>query len=192
MADTSATLQRPEAAPSPEAVEATFDLLRRGVITKTQGRCLRAAEYFERVAADARALWGGKGELCFVLAKLQESDRLIAHACTTTAAEDAAPTWLEAQGLVAECRRILNARLDANTCLVGRCFAVEEDFYARYTVIMLEAGRGAALSSDGIALCRSFKREVGYETCMNAAFQGLRCAYPAAAFRFFLASKFLR
>lgn len=66
MAETTATGQRPQAAPSPEAVEAHFALLARGISAKTQVRCLRAAEYCERVAADAGVLWGENGALCVV------------------------------------------------------------------------------------------------------------------------------
>ena len=137
----------------------------------TQGRFLRAAEYY--------ALRGDKGALCVVQAQLIKSHVLIAPALATTAADDALPLWLEAQRLVAECRRILNARLSANTCLVGRCFAAEEDFYARYKVMMLKLREGlfaelkAAWSAKG-----GVKREVGYEVCMEAAFYGLRFAYP--------------
>ena len=95
----------------------------------TQRRCLRAAEYFGRAAAEARALWGDKAELIVVHAKLQQNGMLVAHARTFTAVGDAAPLWLEAYRNVEEVCRILNARLAANTCLHGRCFEVEEDFY---------------------------------------------------------------
>ena len=154
----------------------------------TQGRLLRAAEYFGRAAADARALWGDKGELCVVQAYLQQSNAVVAQAQWTAEADDAMPLWLEAHRLLAECRRILNARLSANTCLVGRCFAVEEDFCARYSILrldskVLDSSRGeeppgqsskrkARWSAKG-----GVKREVGYEFCMEAAFHGLRFAY---------------
>ena len=93
-----------------------------------QRRNLRAAECYGRVAADSRALWGEKAALCVVHLKLQQSQLLVAHVLFTAAVGAAAPLWLEAQLLLSECRRILNTRLDANTCLVGRCFATEEDF----------------------------------------------------------------
>ena len=91
------------------------------------------------------------------------------------------PLWLEAQRLLAECRRILNARLNANTCLVGRCFAVEEDFYVRLSIKVLEAGRGEALPLSEKAACQVYKGDVGYEACLDAASHGLQFAYPAAS-----------
>ena len=131
MADTTATRQRPEAAPSSEAVDSFFSLFGKGTSASSQGRFLRAAVYYERAAADARVLWEDKGELCVVHAKLKQRDVLVTHAMGTNAVDEAMPLWLQAHRLVVECRRILNARLSANTCLVGRCFAVEEDFYVQ-------------------------------------------------------------
>ena len=91
------------------------------------------------------------------------------------------PLWLETQRLVAECRRIL-ARLSANTCLEGRCFAVEKEFYARMNLFFVEAGGGEAMTTKyGEALFENTKRNVGYEACMEAAVDGLRLAYPAAS-----------
>ena len=144
----------------------------------TQRRCLRAAEYFGRAAAEARALWGDKGELIVVHALLQQNSMLVAHARTLTAVGDAAPLWLEAYRNVAEIRRILSARLSANTCLVGRCFAVEEEFYFRYKATFMEAGRGN-VTPEMKAAFPTLRREVGYEAYMDAAYQGLRFAYPS-------------
>ena len=180
MADTTAMPQLLQAAPPREAV-ALFALLAKGFSAKTQRRSLRAAEYFGRVAVDARALWGDKSELCVVLALLEERGVLVHHARLTTSVDDAAPFWLEAHRLVAECRRILNARLSANTCLVGRCFAVEEDFFARYGTMMLQSV-GAVLTKEQKAAFSCVKRKVGYSVCMYTAYEGLRFAYPAVAF----------
>ena len=176
-----ATPQRPQAAPSPEAVDTFFEVLGKAVSAATQNRSLRGAEYFGRAASAALALWSDKGTLCVVHSKIVESVVLVGHA-TATALDDATPLWLEAQRLLAECRRILDARLDANTCLFGRCFAVEEDFYARYKVMLLEAS-GVALTTKEKAACQKMKHEVGYEACLDAAYRGLQFAYPAVAFR---------
>ena len=169
------------AAGSPET--AWYELLGKAVSAAAQIRVLRAAEYFGRAAADARALWGEKGTVIVARSLLFESSELAAHVRISTAVGAAAPLWLDAHRLVAECRRILNARLSANTCLVGRCFAVEEDFYARYNVMLFQASRGGvALTSDEKAAYVSVKSEVGYEACLEAARQGLWFAYPAVAF----------
>ena len=175
MADGMAT----QAVLSPEAVQAFFALLGRAIRSMTQRRLLRAVEYFGRVAADSRLLWGDKVALCVVHAKHRHSFVLVAQAQATITVNEAAPLWREAQRLLAECRCILNARLAANTCLVGRCFAVEEDFFVRYNVMLMEAG-GVALTTQEKAAFRSVKREVGYEACIDAAELGLRFAYPAA------------
>ena len=103
---------------------------------------------------------------------------LVAHARTLTAVGDAAPLWLEAYRNVAEIRRILSARLSAKTCLVGRCFAVEEEFYFRYKATFMEAGRDN-VTSEMKAAFPTLRREVGYEAYMDAAYQGLRFAYPS-------------
>ena len=144
-----------------------------------QRRCLRAVEYYGRAASAARVLWGDKGALCVVHANLQQSNALSEHTQTNTAADEATPLWLEAQRLLVECRRILNARLSAETCLVGRCFAVEEDFFARFLMITVEACFGA-LPPEKRAACWGVKRNVGYKACIDAAYQGLLFAYPAA------------
>ena len=179
MANTTATQQRPhDATASSEAVEVVFELLGKAFSAVTQVRCLRAAEYFGHAASAARALWGDKGALCVVHALLGQSNVLVAKAQGTTAVDDAVPLWQEAQRLLAECRHILIARLSANTCLLGRCFSVEEDFYIRSKEMMREAG-GVAQDK---ALCRSVKHEVGYSACMDAACRGLEFAYPAAAY----------
>lgn len=116
---TSNTTAPPQATPSCEAVEAFFALFGKGLNAAMQRRCLRAAEYFGRAAAEVSALWGDKGELIVVHALLQQNSMLVEHAQTLTAVGDAAPLWLEAYRNVAEIRHILNARLSANTCLVG-------------------------------------------------------------------------
>ena len=180
MADVNPTLQ--PAAPSPEAVDALFELLGSAVRTMMQGRSLRAAEYFGRVVADACAMWRYNGALCVVLPLLMESDVLGAHANVTGVLNNATPLWLKAQYNVAECRHILNARLSDNTCFFGRCFEVEEDFYDRYKAIYMETTRGQALTSAERALLSTTKSEVGEEACMEAAYRGLQFAYPAASF----------
>ena len=143
-----------------------------------QSRLLRAAEYFGRATSAARVVWGDKGEPCVVHALHWKRSMLSDQARATAAVDDAAPLWLEAQRLVAECRRILNARLSANTCLVERCFAVEEDFYVRYNVMLVEKGRGvAALTSEQRESIRlSLKRRVGYKACIETAHAGLQFA----------------
>ena len=186
MADTTMTPQRRQAAPSLEDVDSFYELLGRGLSATAQGRFLRAAEFNGRVAAEGRALWRDMGALCVVTVHLRQYASLIDHAQATAAVDDAAPLWLEAQSLLAECRRILSAaRLSANTCLVGRCFAVEEDFFARYYKMFLEATRGEALTAEEEAYKEFFtnvKRGVGYKACMDAAHQSLRFAYPALSF----------
>ena len=178
-----ATPQRLQSAPSLRAVAAFFELLGKAISATAQSRYLRAAEYLGCAAADARVLWGDMGALCVVYANIQQSNVLVAHAQATAAVGDALPLWLEAQRLVAECRHILNARLDANTCLAGRCFEVEEDFYVRYCVMRLAASSGAAVTSSWKAAFASVKREVGYDACMIAADAGLLFAFPAALYR---------
>ena len=165
--------------PSPDAVEAFYDLYKKGNSAMSQNRVLRVAEYYGRAACAARGQWGDEGSLCLVLALLQQSCQLGGH-LETGAALDAA-TWLEAQRLLAECCRILTARLSANTCLVGRCFAVEEDFYARHLVMILEAG-GTTLALESKAALQQHKGEVGYDTCISAAEIGLEFAYPVLVF----------
>ena len=145
----------------------------------SQRRVLRAAEYYGRAAADARVLWGDKGALCVVCVLIRQSNVLVEHVRVTASADDATPLWLEAQRLLAECRRILNSRLSANTCLVGRCFAVEEDFFVRYNVMVVSTVVSKALTSEQRANLVRVKRQVGYEACMETAYAGLQFAYSA-------------
>ena len=170
---TTASSLRP-AAPSYLAVENFFELLGKACSAAPQRCYLRAAEYYGRAASSARALWGEKGALCVAHLLLQQSYQLAFHSQTSDAA-----TWLEAQRMLAECFPIVNARLSANTCLVGRCFAVEEDFFARYGAIMLD---GAALDAKVKARLQRKKLEVGYDTCIQVAMQGLEFAYPGLSF----------
>ena len=174
-----------EPPPYPEAVEALFNLLGKAYSATLQSRCLRAAEYYGRVASDARALWGDKGALCVVHALCEQSYMLACHAkATATGVGDLVPLWLEAHQLVAECRRILNARLSANTCLLGRCYAVEEDFYARNQLMIVEVGGRMELTSEQRAAGYvRLKRDVGYQACMETVCAGLRFAYPAFSSR---------
>ena len=104
---------------------------------------------------------------------------LEAHTQGAATADDAAPLWLEAGRLVAERRRILNACLSDNTCFIGRCFEVEEDFFVRYKALFMEASRGEVLSSAQKAVLSTTKCEVGDNACMEAAYRGLQIAYPA-------------
>ena len=104
-------------------------------------------------------------------------------------ADDAAPLYNKAQRLLAECRRILNARLSANTCLVGRCFAVEEEFLVRHRVMVLEWSnrppspqRKAELLEDTGESWSFLGGGVGFEACTCAAARGLQLAFPAAVF----------
>ena len=168
--DMDSDLTLPRSAPSRKTVDAFFFLLLKGCTTGIQRRSLRAAEYFGRAASDARALWGDKGALCVVHVLIMQSKLLAAHALSTTAAEDALPVWLEAQRLLAECRCVLTARLSADTCLVGRCFAVEEDFYARYCVLIVQS----AGATPNKVVSETFKGEVGLVACMMAATDGLK------------------
>ena len=137
MANVAAT-QRPGADPSPEAVDFFFELLHKATSALHQCRVLRSAEYFERAASEAVELWGDKAALCVVHANLRQCGLRNDLARATTATGCAAPHWLEAQRLLAECRRILNARLSANTCLAGRCYPVEEDFYVRFNAMLIK------------------------------------------------------
>lgn len=148
-----------------EAV-AFFNLFERAMSVNLQGRFLRAAEYFGRAASAARALWGDKGELCFVHMSLWKRSTLLSHTQSMTAVDGAAPLLLEAQHLLGECRRSLNVCLSANTCL---CFEVEEDYFYRYNVVVVKAG-GLALAAELKAACSNLKRDVGYEACMEAAY----------------------
>ena len=179
MADVIARPHRPGAAPSPDAVQAFYELFQKGASASSQRRFLRAAEYFGRAASAARALCGENGGHCVVHALLWQSGVLIDHLQTSGSLDGA--MWLEAQRLVAECRRILNARLSANTCLVGRCFAVEEDFFARYALIMAEVA-GLALNPNIEALAQSMKGEVGCDACMTTAVRGFAFVYPGSLF----------
>ena len=166
-----------------ESVDSLFALLGKGVSAVSQQRLLRAAEYFGRAASAARTLYGNK-VLSVVLAHLQQSTCLAKHAqvsawAADAAAADAAQLWVETRPLLAECRRILCARLSDNTCLLVRCFAVEEDFYARYAILVVgKLGVTSGLN----ALCERTKRELGYDTCMQATYNFIGFAYPAAAF----------
>ena len=137
MADTTATPQRSHA----EAVHSFFQLFEKG-----RGVAAQASEHQSKNAVCApqstsRSLWGDNGLLCVVHIHLLRSGMLMNYA-QATAADDAAPARLEAQRLVAECRHILKSRLSANTCLIGRCFAVEEDFFVRFNTLMVENGHG--------------------------------------------------
>ena len=182
MTDASAKPQRRGAAPSTEAVDSLFELVCKAHSAAFRNRFLRSAEYFERVALAVGGLWGDKAALCSVLARLQQSGQLVSHSLASTAMDDA--TWREAQRLVGECRRILNARLSANTCLSGRCFAVEENFYYRYSVLLCEEG-AKALNSDNFAAFGALQRVegyIGYRACMQAACMGIQFVYPVASF----------
>ena len=64
---------------------------------------------------------------------------------------------------------------------MGRCFAVEEDFYARHKVIIHAVGGGAALTAVEKVAIWSMKVEVGYDACLDAAYRGLEFAYPGAS-----------
>ena len=173
MADTTALR------PASRADESYFENLRKACSTTVQHRLLRSAEYYGRAAADARELWGDKGSLCVVHASIHQSNQLTAYAEANRAASDAVRTRLEAHRLLGECRRILNTRLSANTSLVGRCFAVEEDFYGRYNIMVLDAAGGGLSSRDRSSYFTSIKGLVGYDACLLAATSSLGLAYPA-------------
>ena len=174
-----ATTQPPVAVPSPEAVNALFELVRKASSATSLLRYLRAAEYYKLATTSARALWGNAGSLCLVYMLLQWFTQLVSHLQASTVIDEA--TWLEAQRLLAECRRILSARLSANTCLVGRCVAVEEDFFVRYNVMLFESD-GETMSADAKAQLQRVKGRVGYDAIMQAARKSLFLVYPDLIF----------
>ena len=182
MADqTPAQQQRSDDVPSPEAVDSYFELLTKADNAGSQCRILRSAEYFGRAAALGTRLWGDSGSLFFVHAMINQSISLFAHVQQTAGArDDAASLLLEASRVMSACRRILNERLNANTCLQRRCLPLEEDLYARYLVVQPKEPDGETLSKrEKEALISSRKRAVGYEACLKAAYYGLEQIYPA-------------